>query len=95
VSEFHHHPDDKIFVRTDTGVYRATVAEFATDITTLSLSSYPGLPEEYDERFYDPAGKHELKNRKTAFPQSSPWALGDEYISNYADLKAEQDEREE
>lgn len=87
---FQHHPDDLIFIRTSEGVYMDTVANFQTDYG----SSYPGLPDGYIGRYYEPDISHYLTTGDSVLPQSLSWAEGYAYIAAYNKLIAAKVERE-
>lgn len=84
MQNFHHHPDGLIYVRTDAGIYCDSVENFALDLG----QPYPGLPEGFDERYYEPGVKHCLSTRTSAVPQELSWPEGDAYIAAYDSLVA-------
>jgi hypothetical protein len=90
VSNFQHHPDDLIFVRTEAGTYMDTIANFQTDYS----SSYPGLPNGYIGRYYEPGVSHYVTTGDTAVSEALSWAEGDAYIAAYDTLVAAKAARE-
>lgn len=55
---YHHHPDNWIYVRTVDGVYQDTPENFALDYG----SAAPVLPPAFNERYYEPGVMHELRD---------------------------------
>ncbi len=82
-NEFHHHPDNLIFVRTGTGVYQDAPENFIVD-----------LGEQYTfdgrERLYEPGVRHFVDGE----PQPLVWPDGDRYIAAIVSLIAAKSERE-
>lgn len=88
---FQHHPDGYIFVRkSDLEIYQDTIANFQTDYG----SAYPGLPEGYIGRYYEPGVNHYLHSSDSATPQDLSWSEGDSYIAAYGSLMMAKASRE-
>ncbi|MFQ5580268.1 MAG: hypothetical protein ACE5FZ_06620 [Nitrospiria bacterium] len=82
-NEFHHHPDNLIFIRTDVGIYQDTPENFAIDM---------GAPYAFEgrERLYEPGVRHFVDGE----PQSLKWTNGDGYIAAVGRLITAKSERE-
>ncbi len=88
---FQHHPDGYIFIRkSKSDIYQDTVANFQTDLGSL----YPGLPNGYIGRYYEPGESHYLHTDDNATPQDLNWPEGDAYIAAYNTLVAAKTARE-
>ncbi len=86
---FHHHPDGLIYIRTDSGIYVDTIANFVLD----SEQSYDNLPGIYIERYYEPGITHKLKTDSSESPQSLSWSIGDNHIANFDTVVANKQTR--
>lgn len=78
MSQYHHHPDGLIFIRTSEAIYVDTLANFELDFG----ASAPGLPEGFNEQFYEPGVRHFYANHNEALPLSLEWIDGDMIISS-------------
>lgn len=87
---FQHHPDGLVFIRTDQGIYMDTVANFEIDFG----ESYPGLPDGFIGRYYEPDVNHYVHADDTAVSQGLNWLEGNAYISAYDTLVAAKADRE-
>jgi hypothetical protein len=88
---FQHHPDGLIFVRKSASeIYQDVISNFQTDYG----STYPGLPDGYIGRYYEPGVDHYLHTDNTAYPQDLSWDTGDAYIAAYDKLVAAKAARE-
>jgi hypothetical protein len=87
---FQQHPDGNIFVRTNSGVYSDTIANFQADYG----QTYPGLPEGYIGRYYEPGVDHYLHTNDSAIPQNLNWREVDAYIAAYDSIVAAKAARE-
>lgn len=76
---FQHHPDNLIFIRTDSGTYNDTPDNFTKDL---------GNDYQFEgrERFYEPNIRHFVDNT----PQPLQWTEGDNYIAAIDNLLAAQ-----
>jgi hypothetical protein len=82
---FQHHPDGFIIIRKlAEEIYIDTIANFEADYG----QSYPGLPDGYIGRYYEPGVNHYLHTSDIAVPQDLTWAEGDRYIEAYDSLIA-------
>jgi hypothetical protein len=89
--EYHYHPDGLIYVRTATGTYGDTLANFALDYGLPD----PGLPAGAIQRLYDPGIRHNITFPTGGdLPQPLPWAFGDAAIADIAALLAAQTKRQ-
>lgn len=84
MSEFHQHPDNLIFVRTDEGIYLDSLYNFLLDYG----GEFPVLPPG-NERYYIPGKAHFINGN----PAPLEWAHGDAVILAYADLIDAQNQR--
>lgn len=87
---FHHHPDGLIIIRSGDKVYIDTVENFMADLG----EDYPGLPDGYIGRYYEPGKTHYLTTGDTAHPQEREWPEGDRYIADIERLLAAKEQRE-
>jgi hypothetical protein len=79
---FHHHPDGLIIIRSGDKVYIDTVENFMADLG----EDYPGLPDGYIGRYYEPGKSHYFTTGNTAYPQPLEWSEGNRYIENIDNL---------
>lgn len=86
---FHHHPDDLVYIRTESGYYLDTPENFALDMSGV----YSGVPSGYIERYYEPGVSHQLRTSYSADPQNLSWAEGDAYISGYSTIVSNKEAR--
>jgi hypothetical protein len=79
MSEFHHTPDGRVYVRTDTAAYSDTAADFAADFGV----TLPVLPVGVVERIYVPGARHALIDAKgnQVDTGSVSWDIGDAAIA--------------
>lgn len=87
---FHHHSDNYIIIQTGSKLYQDTVDNFAADLG----EPYPGIPDQYAGRWYEPGVDHHFYTSNAAFPQNPIWAEGDRYISQIDRLIAAKKQRE-
>jgi len=93
MAQFHHHPDDLIYVRTLCGVYCDTTENFAAD----NNEPAPGLLRGVAQRLYDDQSKtHRLFDsfNNHVANDDVPWAFGDKAIANVMRLIAAKAARE-
>ena len=89
---FQHNPDGLIIVRkSEQEIYLDRITKFETDFG----QSYPGLPDGYIGRYYEPGINHYLTTGDSATPQDLSWHEGDSYIAAYDRLMAAKAAREE
>jgi len=91
--EFHHHPDNVIYLRGQNGVYAADRATFDADLAALAVPVYSGLPAGRIERRYergDAHVRHLLFDGVSQFAGEEPWVEGDAIVARYVDLLARQ-----
>lgn len=74
---FQHYPDGWIYVRTDKGIYCDTIVNFEADFG----QTYPGLPDGFIGRYYEPGVNHYWHTGDTALPQNLSWSEGDGYLA--------------
>lgn len=88
---FHHHPDNLIFVRVEGQPdYCDTPENFALDFG----APYTDPPQGSAERYYEPGVSHYLSDGATATPQPLSWPQGDAYIAAHAALMSAKAARE-
>lgn len=80
--QFHHHPDNLVFVRDGGQVYQDTPINFAADLGEPYV--FAGI-----ERIYEPGVRHFLDGQ----PQPLAWPEGDGYIAALESLLAAQEAR--
>ncbi len=88
---FQHHPDGYIFIRTSSGTYMDTIANFKKDYGGFYLD----LPDGYIGRYYEPEICHHLTTGNNIVPQSLTWTEGDRFIAAYQQLVANQNIRKQ
>lgn len=90
--EFHHHPDNLIYLRDlQTGrVYCASISQFESDLGVL----YTGLENGFRERRYKPNEYHLLYTGDTQIGATMPYLLGDSYCESFETLYAAQVQRQ-
>jgi hypothetical protein len=87
MNNFHEHPDDLVYVRTDAGTYVDNWQNFETDFGR----PLEELPEGVFERIYEPGIRHALNGRSgTVAGGERVWAYGDDAIAAIRDLLAAQ-----
>lgn len=74
--QYHRHPDNLIFIRTDDATYCDTLENFAADYGEL-----PALPDGFNEEFYEPGIRHFYANSSEAVPLALEWVDGDLIIA--------------
>jgi hypothetical protein len=79
-TEFHQHPDGKIFVRTDYGTYSDTPENFEADFGV----TLPTLPPGAIERIYTQGKRHAIHDDEGNVIAGGPmpWDFGDQVISS-------------
>jgi hypothetical protein len=75
--QYHRHPDNLIFIRGGEETYCDTLANFEIDYGGPA----PGLPEGFNEQFYEPGTRHFFANGNEALPLPLEWVEGDLIIS--------------
>lgn len=91
MNQFHHHPDGLLYMRTDSGIYAATVEQFELD----SGLPYEGLPDGIKERRYTQGHSHiVMTDADTQVGRDVPWEVGDRYLDLFSDCYAKQKSRE-
>lgn len=90
MNHLHQHPDGFIYLRTDAGIYRATLAEFEQDYGM----PFPALPDGFTERYYKPGAKHNVQNERGVEGQPLPWPEGDAILAAFDVLMTKQQARE-
>lgn len=76
MTQYHRHPDNLIFIRTPNATYSDTVENFEAD-----YGQVPGLPEGFNEEFYEPGVRHFYANGNEAQPLPLEWGEGDLIIA--------------
>lgn len=89
---FHHHPDGRIYVRVESGVYSASLEQFRADLVQLGVSPYDDLPEGCIERRFD--GEQHVVLTENSQMDGGPWDAGGQYLLHSGELLALQEERE-
>jgi hypothetical protein len=76
--EFHQHPDDLVYIRTDAGIYADTTENFLRDFGR----PLPELPPTAIERIYVQGVRHAISDGANIIEGGPmPWPLGDEIIA--------------
>lgn len=93
MTEFHHHPDDVVYLRGEGASYVEAPAGFRADCAACGLPAYAGLPEDVRERRYLPGRLHAVYTANTQ-AAGGDWPEGDLYLAAVAALAAAQAARE-
>ena len=91
---FHHHPQGNIYIRTNSGVYNDTLANFNLDLKSIGAKPYAGLSELYKERYYEPNVKAYLIENDYDQVGDPDFNDGDLYISLCEQLQVAKQARE-
>lgn len=87
--QFHQH-SDRVFVRTDAGMYIDTQKNFEQDFNV----TLPSMPDGCHERIYEPGIRHPIGDgNNVLYGAELQWSLGDQIINKCAEGIAAQKAR--
>lgn len=93
MAQLHIHPDGVVYVRTASGIYIDTAANFALD----NGAPLPAIPDGATQALYDDDHQvlrfFDAKNNQLGIGQKGAWPTGDAVIANVTTLLASQIKR--